>query len=432
MKKINLLRIFVFCVTAFILFQEQIVKIIKIDFLNYFDEAFILIMFIIALFNIIRKKKIRKISIHLMILTMLFFITGFISCSLNSIFLPKYVILSGYISIKFWLLILAIINIDIKDDVIKYFQRSLEICCIANIAVSIFNLTLPNLYSSAFNNDLVYRFGLVSLTGLFGYPEKSGWFMLFMTIYYYSKLKEKQKMKQKKIIIICAITAILSLRTKAILGLVFVLIFELIINNKINIKKYISVFFVITIVILCCKNIILNTYKLYFNFNNEDEARVILTNRGLDIMKDYFPLGVGFGKYGSYYARINYSEYYYKFGFDNIHGLTPQKSNYGTDTFWPSIIGETGFSGLLIYLTMLAIIFNYCLKSSKKQYNIFGTWAILALVQSICESFGEQSFYSPPQNVFLGIIIGISLNYFFNKGDESNEKIYIKNNNVVR
>ena len=125
-------------------------------------------------------------------------------------------------------------------------------------------------------------------------------------------------------------------------------------------------------------------------------------------MKDYFPIGVGFGKYGSWNARKYYSEYYYKYNMTNVYGLTPDNAFFATDVFWGSIIGETGFIGTILYVFFLIYIFlllkkNLNINNHISFYIYFG---IFVLIQSIIESFGEQSFNSPPQYFFLAIVIG--------------------------
>ena len=74
------------------------------------------------------------------------------------------------------------------------------------------------------------------------------------------------------------------------------------------------------------------------------------------VARDYFPLGAGLGRYGSWMSRIVYSDLYVQYGLDKIWGLGPTQPKFITDTFWPQILGETGVIGLLAYLVFLATI----------------------------------------------------------------------------
>lgn len=152
-----------------------------------------------------------------------------------------------------------------------------------------------------------------------------------------------------------------------------------------------------------------NTYSLYFTADHGVSARQALSQNGIRIAKDYFPTGVGFGKYATWYSAKNYSEYYYQFNMNKIYGLSPDFSSYITDVFWPAILGETGIFGFGIYLYMLWRLLKILVEifNRGRKNSTFVAIAIIALIQTIFESFGEPSFNSSPQNLILGIIIGL-------------------------
>lgn len=86
-------------------------------------------------------------------------------------------------------------------------------------------------------------------------------------------------------------------------------------------------------------------------------ARSVLTQTALRIMEDYFPIGTGFGTYGSAVAGEYYSPVYVRYGFLHYYELN-QGSAYLSDTFWPIILGQTGFAGTVCYLAVLARLFR--------------------------------------------------------------------------
>ena len=424
MKKTNLSKYLIIILLSFLLFQDLIESIIKINFIGYIDEIFIIAFFILSIINILSTKKINVISIYLILFLLLFSILGIISCYINSSFNLKNVILSNFISIKFWLLVFSIINLNFKEKTLNNIKDSLEFLGFVVASFAIVNLVLQDKYYSLLPISPMYRFGIISVNSLFGHPGRYGWFMLFMTIYYFSQYKINNKKEFLSRMIVFAVLSLLSLRTKVIIGLVMILLVDFFVNRKFrfNFKKIFIVIFITGLLLFSFKNVIKNTYKLYFN-DNEKEARVVLNKQSIYIMKRYFPFGVGFGKYGSYLAKVNYSEYYYLYGFYKIYGLKPQKSNYATDTFWPAIIGETGFLGLVLYIGIMLYLLNYLKKSYLYNKTIFGIFGFLAYIQSICESLGEPSFNSPPQNVFLAIVVGLSISTYLIQN-----KIHIENN----
>ena len=135
-------------------------------------------------------------------------------------------------------------------------------------------------------------------------------------------------------------------------------------------------------------------------------------------MKDYFPFGVGFGYYGSWYSQKYYSVYYKKYNMDNVWGLSEDFPSYISDTYWPSILGETGIIGVLILIYIIIIIIKKLKKLYKKSNGFnktFLNFTILILFQTIIESFGEQSFNSVPEYILVSFFAGISLNQNMNR-----------------
>lgn len=410
----NIKKITIYIIIILLLFQESITRIFNIGIIDYLDEIATIGLLFFSLINIGKNKKINKVSFILTILVILFSILGQLSYYINSDYELIKGLLSNFLAIKFFIIIIALANVNLENKTKEYIFQALELCGKLVIVVAVFNFIMPEIYSQLFPFAIVsYRFGLVSVTSLFYHAGRYGWFMLFMALLYYSKYKIYKNKKDKIWMIVCAIFSLLSFRTKVIMSLVVIILYETILNKKINLKQILIASTVLIAVITIFKDNITNTYNLYFTDSNGMSARQALNVNSIKIMQDYFPLGVGFGKFGSWYARIYYSEYYYIYNMNNIYGLRPDAPGFATDTFWPSILGETGFLGSIVYIIMLIFIFvtlrkkyNNQTDNISKEYNLL---AMLALLQTICESFGEPSFNSPPQYIFVGIIIGIAL-----------------------
>ena len=71
---------------------------------------------------------------------------------------------------------------------------------------------------------------------------------------------------------------------------------------------------------------------------------------------DEFPLGVGFGRFGSYPSRLHYSAVYDEYGVSSVYGLSRSHPQYIDDTSWPSVLGETGYAGLGAYVAAIALV----------------------------------------------------------------------------
>lgn len=138
--------------------------------------------------------------------------------------------------------------------------------------------------------------------------------------------------------------------------------------------------------------------------------RNLLYLTSFKIAKDNFPFGSGQGTFGSYPVNSTYSDVYYDYGLATVHGLSEEsafglnnKPNYLLDTFWSSIIGENGFIGGLIYLSL----FFYPLKLMREKRNklnykshyfivaaLIGVLFIESLVLSLLSQMTFIFFYS--------------------------------------
>jgi hypothetical protein len=96
-------------------------------------------------------------------------------------------------------------------------------------------------------------------------------------------------------------------------------------------------------------------------YTTKVSPRAVLYKTGERIANDNFPLGAGFGRFGSYPSRIFYSPVYDHYEVSGIYGLSRAYPDFIDDTTWPSVAGETGYGGAIIYaigviLVLFAIV----------------------------------------------------------------------------
>jgi hypothetical protein len=139
-------------------------------------------------------------------------------------------------------------------------------------------------------------------------------------------------------------------------------------------------------------------------------ARFALYDGSVRAAVDYFPLGAGFGRYGSWMSRVDYSPLYDRYGMSDIRGLRRDKPQYITDTFWPQILGEMGIGGLLGYVVLIGsmglLLWREAARDDGPLLAVlrFGTGMIFA--QTIIESFASSMFHSPPRVYLVFLAIG--------------------------
>jgi hypothetical protein len=142
------------------------------------------------------------------------------------------------------------------------------------------------------------------------------------------------------------------------------------------------------------------------------QARVLLYEKSVQIAADYFPLGAGLGRYGSWLSRVHYSPLYREYGLSGVWGLRPDMNHFINDAFWPMVLGETGVFGLALYVWMAGRLLNICWQGHRRLVDplarAFCLGTLMALVQALVSSLANPVFTAPPEVYFLFGAAGIS------------------------
>jgi hypothetical protein len=141
-------------------------------------------------------------------------------------------------------------------------------------------------------------------------------------------------------------------------------------------------------------NVITKQVAAYTSSQASARARLYATGERIAI--DDFPLGVGFGRFASYPSRLDYSPVYYQYGLNSVYGLSPSVPGDIDDTSWPSVIGETGYSGLVVYVIGLTLLFIAIIRRLRA-VTPEARWVPLAalgmLVVLLIDSLGEATLF---------------------------------------
>lgn len=167
----------------------------------------------------------------------------------------------------------------------------------------------------------------------------------------------------------------------AILGVYLLLFYIYIIRKQsLHLIHYILIMFIVVTI----------TYpQLKSVFSHPDTARTALVASSIKIAADHFPFGAGFGTFGSYISSKYYSPLYLKYGISEIWGLQASNPSFITDTFWPMVIGQFGYFGLVLFIALLFYIYKSIQRITKNDVYInvsFLTCFFYLLVSSIAES----------------------------------------------
>lgn len=151
----------------------------------------------------------------------------------------------------------------------------------------------------------------------------------------------------------------------------------------------------------------------------EDHVRIGMYLASIKIAFDFFPFGSGFGTFASLSSITNwYSDIYFQYGVAYIGANSPQDvaaQKYTIlDTFWPHIIGELGFIGTFLYLSIWFFPLKkylFIFKNTKSNFlKGISFFSILILIVITWEGF---TLYTPEVPVFVFIHSGITGFCFF-------------------
>lgn len=353
---------------------------VNIHFFSYVDEGLAIVTTLYALFLLMNKKKpikITKYEFTAFIIFILYLFIGFISNATNNIIGIKFGFLSMIMTAKGYILYFACRVIfqyyDVKADILKNISKVLEISLYFLTLIGIVNIPLNFLE----NEDV--RFGLNTVSIGFSHPTELAFFaiisMTIILLYYNYTNKTKGELP---IIIASSLLVLLTGRSKAI---AFMCVYIILFYFMKLIKKFKLKYFIFLIPIM----VYISLPRIISEFFNG--ARGYLYTAGYQIAKDFFPLGTGFGTFGSFISREFYSPLYYEYGLSNIWGLSPSTPYYIADTYWAMIMGETGFLGVILLILVLYFIFIQFLKGYqdyKSKLIVFGL-ICYTVVTSIAE-----------------------------------------------
>lgn len=392
----------------YLIFQPTIPSLITNNTIstifNYSDEVIGVILIFVVLFRAMKSQiTLLKFERYMLIFMILFEIFGIVSGFKYRYQDISYMLVDAYTCSKFFIYYLCARLLTQGKLTQKYFFSINRICKI--IAVIFFVLTLHDAFLSPWFHVADFRYFTRSVMLFFEHPEflaRASITIIFVLAYNYRYYKHNIYY-----IFMLTIVMILTFRTKAIIAVLVLYMFYLYFV-KFKFKSLLPVgigaiggaaYFGYD-----------SLYKYYFR--SDSTARKILTDDSIQIAKNYFPFGSGFGSFGSNIAAQYYSKLYLKLGYNRMKGSGLQEGKYGnflSDTFWPIVIAQTGWLGLVSFCLAIISMLIYIIQSRKTDVYYF--WVALSiLTHDLISSFAAPAFFYPSamaEFLLLGLITSI-------------------------
>ncbi|WP_310604963.1 O-antigen ligase family protein [Anaerosporobacter sp.] len=367
------------------------------DYFSYFDEILALFGFF---YLILHHKKIKRKTQKVSLMLFFFLLLGLISSIMNPIQPISIIIFDAFLNIKFFIAIIYGVSLTSHLNS-RPIAKTLEIIIVC-LAILTALSYVTNIFSAG-----GYRYGIKVLCLFFTHPSSLASACVTMLGFLFIFEQRNQKLVLFSILLVGMMT--LTMRTKAIAAAgVF---FFFLISQKKGTKNRISLWQIIFAVFLV---VIIGWDQFqYYIVQNDSMARSALLTTSIRIAKDCFPLGAGFGTFGSYFSAVSYSPLYYKYGISGVYGLSTNYTNFISDSFYQMILGTTGVLGFTFYVS---ILFNILMIFKKKCGDCRYFYAFLfPFIYLIICSIGESAFVNS-----LAIPIAICMGYAYKLLDRGN------------
>ena len=378
------------------LFYFMIFQNVLENYFNVFgilDEAMSAVIVIIAIINILSSRKkyvICKNNKKILVSVLALIIIGIIGNlktdyqTMIPALKDAVCVLKGIITYVFIPLCLSNLNLDeyltTMNNHLKFITGLVFLTVIANLLFDIFPY-------------YEIRFGIKSQQIFFTHPTYLASFSVIIIILLSVNLREHEE--NKKYIILMLLVLASTLRFKSIAFIpIYMYLYYIVFKKQRKLQ-------LLDVGILCVLGGAFAISQVMEYFNNPDWARNVLTMNSLNIAKDNFPIGTGFGTYASWASGESYSNIYYDYNISTTWGISPDFYEFIADTFWPMIIGQFGVLGLGIYIYILLRIYKNIMNNDNLDY-YFGQ--ILTLLYLIILSMAEASFSGQIVVVYMALI----------------------------
>lgn len=239
------------------------------------------------------------------------------------------------------------------------------------------------------------RYGLrASFMAVFGHPT----YLVFACVGLSVILLTNWRWNLPWILMVLAVTS-LSLRSKGLVyaALVIALLVLFYRRNKLSV-------FHIAICVALAFLIAYDQFEAYFQ--TDGYARTELLRTSFEIAHDFAPLGSGLATYGSAVTAEPqyYSPLYYQYGLSTVWGLTPDRTAFLSDAFWPTVLGQFGWVGLVLYAGMIAALFSFAYHLTSKTRLA----ALCCFLYLLISSTSESAFFNP-QSVYLAVCLSLAM-----------------------
>lgn len=315
-----------------------------------------------------------------------------------------------FLCIKFWLAIyvgkVVFEHLSLKDYADKiYLCIRVTVWIFAILILADYLVWILNSGNGFFEGEV--RLGIKSVKLFYSHPMIFSACCVFLLAVLVAI--EDYVKGSRKYLVILGIMMGLTLRSRVfgvviLIALLYICVYLW--NRKLNLK-----------ILLCTipALLLIGAYQIYYYFFSsiqQGSARYQLVVKSVEIAKDHIPLGAGFGTFASDISGKVYSPLYQMYEMEHIWGLEEGKTYFVSDTFWPMILGQTGWLGLICFAAAVILLFLRIQKLYEIQKGLYLS-GIIIIAYLLIESVAGSAFVHPtavPLAIWLGILLKEKIN----------------------
>ena len=403
-----------YIIILLLLYESIISSIFKF---SYIDEIITVLLISCSLFKVIKEKKIilTKNEMRIILYIIFIYIIGALSIYIYRVQDNMWIsFFSGFLSLKALICYISF-RILFKNSKFNHNKIMLivtEIGLYGMEFLALIDRIIP-IYPR-----LAPRFGIYVTSLCFKSPTLLASFAISSLLICYCLINDSSTMKNKKKLYMDILAALFLVAiTGRVKAIGFMILFLLIIfKEKIfKTKKQVKLInFIIPLLIVIC---FASDYIENYFFDNT-QSRAVMLRTSIEVAKDYFPLGSGFGTFGTVISREYYSKLYRLYGISNVYGLSKNYSAFITDSMFPAMIGETGFLGAIFYILFFYNMFDNFSKNIKERRKKIFLYLILFYILIECVA---ETILMTSRGVLLFCFIAWVMNYNLQKESIKNK-----------
>lgn len=374
---------------------------------KYSDEMIVVILLIMIILKAIRREvKFNKLEAGILISFGIFEILGIIYGMLGGYQKFLYVLVDAFTCAKFLIVFFAAYKLTNDELENTWCLRMNNLSQF--MAVLLFVLVIHDLLFSPFFEKAEYRYFTYSIKLFFSHPE--GLARAAAGFIYPLAYNMKFGKKNMKYILMLCFVMFFTFRSKAIAAMaiiVFIYIYRFFFKQK----KVYTLFAMMGIIAL-----LVGADQLKYYYSHALISRTKLLTDAIKIANMMFPLGSGFGSFGSNVAADFNSLLYNEMGYFDTANPWAEKA-FLNDAFWPIVISQTGWIGTFFFAISILGLLVIGIKLYRKKF--FSSWIFLSVIMyDLVSTAASSAFFHPlalSSYIFLGLILSSAK---LNKGDK--------------